>query len=246
MSLPQNRMQWYDVLHLIENLSTSSAVKHLLITAYSHTNHRKHVAWVSQGRLTEAMGLSLATIKRAFHDAQKLGVLSVHRVRTGKGQRDQHNEYWIILDKIIELTKRQSDACSDGSTAHTELCSDVTTAHNELCSETTTAQSRSEHSSNRGVTTAQCELRGYQVMQDIKVKQDIKKPGEREREKEEHQNRFLSPHELKDLLYIGFNHSWDHEMMMAMLLENFQIDHQSKIRRSMASKIGRIFRTGSG
>jgi len=147
MSVSRARENWYDVLHLIENLLAPSAVKHLLTVVFSHTNHRKGFSWLGQEKIASAMGASRSTVQRAFQEAVYLGVLGIRRVRSGKGQKDQHNEFWIELDKIRQLT-----------TPHREACSGPTTPHVDASPKSTTPQIRVDHASNRdrpGVTVKQ-------------------------------------------------------------------------------------------
>jgi plasmid maintenance system antidote protein VapI len=120
VSQPRGKLKWYEVFHLVEKLSAPSPVKHLLITIYAHTNHRKGFSWLSQEKIADAMGVTSRTVQRAFRDAQRLGVVSVRRIRTGKNPKDQYNEFWLNLDKICELTTRHNDACSNETTRHND------------------------------------------------------------------------------------------------------------------------------
>jgi hypothetical protein len=97
--------QWFDVEHLIAGLDAPAALKYLLSLVHLHTNRRKGYAWAAQTYLAHEMSVSLPTVERLFRKAAAMGVVGVRRVRTGKLPQDQHNEYWLIPDRMKQLQR---------------------------------------------------------------------------------------------------------------------------------------------
>jgi hypothetical protein len=97
--------KWYDIEDLIAGLDAPVLVKYLLERIRRRTNPRKRFAWVSQKSLAWDMGVSRPTVERAFAQAKTMGVVGVRRVRTGKNPTDQHNEFWIIPERMKQLQR---------------------------------------------------------------------------------------------------------------------------------------------
>lgn len=94
---------WWYVLGLIAGLDATPTQKYLLTLVFRHTHRIKGFAWSSQESLALEMCTDLSTVERIFQWAKKIGVVSVRRVRTGKHPKDQHNEFWLNIERLKEL-----------------------------------------------------------------------------------------------------------------------------------------------
>ena len=102
-NVPHKEKQWWYVEDLIAGLDANRTQKYLLTRIHKHTHSRKGVAWASQATLAAELGVGVSTVERCFRWATTHGVVTVRRVRTGKGQTDQYNEYCLDLDRIKAL-----------------------------------------------------------------------------------------------------------------------------------------------
>jgi len=124
--------------------------KYLLTLIHRHTHARQGFAWTSQKTLAREMGVGLRTVSRAFQWAKQLGIVTVRRVRTGKGKADQYNEYWLNLVRLKEL-QRPAEHPSPESYAESEHMSPMTGASG---GEHTTPKPEA-HDTNKGSTRHQ-------------------------------------------------------------------------------------------
>ncbi len=99
------RLKWYETEHLVAGLNVSLPMKYMLTLINLNTNSKKRCAWLSQRSLASKMGVSVATVERLFKQAKAMGIVGVRRVRTGKGQADQHNEYWLVHERMAQLQR---------------------------------------------------------------------------------------------------------------------------------------------
>jgi hypothetical protein len=102
-SRPEN--QWWYREHLIAGLDATPTRKYLLCLVHLHTHARKGFAWASQKTLAREMGTDDSTVERVFEWAKLIGIVSVRRIRTGKGKAEQYNEYWLNIERLKELQR---------------------------------------------------------------------------------------------------------------------------------------------
>jgi hypothetical protein len=98
----QANNQWWHVEQLIAGLDASAQVKLLLFLVHLHTNKKTGRAWASQETLAVEMNLDVSRVTEHFATAKRLGFIGVDRVRTGKRPTDQHNEYWVITERLLD------------------------------------------------------------------------------------------------------------------------------------------------
>ena len=97
--------QWWFIQHLIAGLDTTPTIKYLLTLVYLHTNKDRGFAWTSQKTLAREMCVDESTVKRTFRKAKKMGVVISRTVRTSRLPKDQHNEYWLDIERMKALQR---------------------------------------------------------------------------------------------------------------------------------------------
>jgi hypothetical protein len=126
----------YQILDLISKSNLPPTYRLLLHLVVRHTNHKTGIAWASQQRLAEEMGAGESSVKRWFGELRAAGAIGVRRVRSGKDQKKQYNEYWIVPEKLPGLKLDQGSLVSPAQGAdqgsfrtRPGLATDETRAH---------------------------------------------------------------------------------------------------------------------
>jgi hypothetical protein len=88
----------------ITRIDAPTHVKYLLELIRRHSE-TKGFAYAGQAMLAWEMNVSRRTMQRAWLWAVAHKLVIVRRVRTGRRPDQQHNEYWIDLDRLKELRR---------------------------------------------------------------------------------------------------------------------------------------------
>jgi hypothetical protein len=123
---------WF-VEQLIAGLDASAQVKLLLFLVRLHTNRRTGRAWASQETLAEEMNLHISRVTEHCATAKRLGFIDVDRVRTGKHPKDQHNEYWLIIERLRDCQRPRRNEPNQNT--HTALAPCDSNEHTALTSD---------------------------------------------------------------------------------------------------------------
>jgi biotin operon repressor len=120
----------------------------LLFLIDRHTNDEKGFAWASQETLAWEMGVSRSTVQREFRRARRMGIVVSRTIRGGKGKTDQHNEYYLDVERMKHL--RRTEQASPMTPASDEQASPMTPQSAKQASPVTMSKRHQRHSA--GVT----------------------------------------------------------------------------------------------
>lgn len=143
----QVNQHWF-VRDCIARIPGSPPFKCLLFLIDRHTNDEKGFAWASQETLAWEMGVSRSTVQREFRRARRLGIVVSRTIRGGKGKADQHNEYFLDVERMKRL--RRTEQASPMTPASDEQASPMTPQSAKQASPVTMSKRHQRHSA--GVT----------------------------------------------------------------------------------------------